>query len=450
MIFLDSYCIQGLRRLISAHIFISLDRLQTTTLVLGFDSLITVESQDMEKYEKSKDTMNLPRLDLLIYAHDGRGLGHASRSIAIGMAFRRLFPEKTVLFVSGCKLSAAFIGQAPLDWVKLPAYETTVVEGKSRGTKGTSNFSDADLGRFRSRTIHDLVSLYRPRCVLADHSPQGKHKELLPAIKKSLDDDTRWVLGIRGVVGGVPQVFSDLAMSTFQSYYHALIWYGDSGVLGNGPIKELLDQFGKTPIETGYISRLAEWVHWQATSPRTKSTLAGTISIPWIGEYTRQVLSNLADALRKIGNTFGNWRLFVGMPGKPIDVEAIYAFFHDLPFCSVEPAGDRYPEALINCRTALIYGGYNSLMDILWAKMPAVVLLRTMQDHEQENHVTKLQPKRTSGMIVFHEQKATPDNLARALTTLLQRPVVTEQNINMDGAANTAGYLATLIDKPAG
>jgi len=52
MIFLDSYCIQGLRRLISAHIFISLDRLQTTTLVLGFDSLIQSKAKTWKNMKK--------------------------------------------------------------------------------------------------------------------------------------------------------------------------------------------------------------------------------------------------------------------------------------------------------------------------------------------------------------------------------------------------------------
>ena len=50
------------------------------------------------------------RLDVLIYAHDGRGLGHASRSIGVGMALRRLYPELKVLFVSGCSLSQELIG----------------------------------------------------------------------------------------------------------------------------------------------------------------------------------------------------------------------------------------------------------------------------------------------------------------------------------------------------
>ena len=111
-------------------------------------------------------------LDILIYAHDGRGLGHASRSIGIGMALRRLFPNLKVLFVSGCRQSQELIGAAPLDWLKLPSYETIVENGKSRGIIGKSMFSDNQIGEFRAKELEHLVALYRPRLVLVDHTPQ--------------------------------------------------------------------------------------------------------------------------------------------------------------------------------------------------------------------------------------------------------------------------------------
>ena len=82
----------------------------------------------------------MSRLDLLIYAHDGRGLGHASRSVAIGLAVRRLFPGLKVLFLCGARQSADLIGEGGLDWIKLPAYRTRVVGGVSKGCDGESNF----------------------------------------------------------------------------------------------------------------------------------------------------------------------------------------------------------------------------------------------------------------------------------------------------------------------
>ncbi|MFC1516801.1 hypothetical protein ACFL7E_08620, partial [Thermodesulfobacteriota bacterium] len=90
-----------------------------------------------DHYYSKKLKQYLPRrLDILLYAHDGRGLGHASRSIAIGMALKRLYPDFRVLQVTGCNLSQSLIDRAPLDWIKLPSYATRVHAGVSGGTDG--------------------------------------------------------------------------------------------------------------------------------------------------------------------------------------------------------------------------------------------------------------------------------------------------------------------------
>ncbi|MFC1876511.1 hypothetical protein ACFL2E_04470, partial [Thermodesulfobacteriota bacterium] len=137
-------------------------------------------------------------MDLLIYAHDGRGLGHASRSIAVGMAVRRLYPELKLLFITGSRMVSQLIDNVPLDWLKLPAYQTKVVDGVSTGRSSFINFTDTELGECRSSIIKHLVGVLRPRCILADHTPQGKHKELVPSLEATRDTDTTWVLGVRG------------------------------------------------------------------------------------------------------------------------------------------------------------------------------------------------------------------------------------------------------------
>jgi predicted glycosyltransferase len=61
-----------------------------------------------------RSTLDKSRLDVLIYSHDGRGLGHVSRGVTLGMTFRRLFPQLKVLFVSGSKQTSTLIGSCPL------------------------------------------------------------------------------------------------------------------------------------------------------------------------------------------------------------------------------------------------------------------------------------------------------------------------------------------------
>ena len=171
-----------------------------------------------------------PRLDLLIYAHDGRGLGHVSRSIAVGAAVRRLFPKLKILLITGCKQTDSLIGPIPLDWIKLPSYTKKVMNGKPVGSVGYTNFKNSYLVRSRANLIQSIVEEYRPRCVLVDHEAPGKRSELVPAVK--LESDTRWILDLRGIIGQVEDVWSDYATAIFKRHYSALFWYGDESVVG--------------------------------------------------------------------------------------------------------------------------------------------------------------------------------------------------------------------------
>lgn len=385
------------------------------------------------------------RLDVLIYAHDGRGLGHASRSIGVGMALRRLYPELKVLFVSGCSLSQQLIGAAPLDWLKLPSYETVVDQGKSIGIPGKSLFTDQQLGRLRARELAHVVSLYQPRLVLVDHTPQGKHKELVPALSVGNGSDTRWVLGVRGVVGAVTQARSALAARLFQDHYSALLWYGDSMVLGKTHCKQLQQQYNTEPVECGYVLRLAEYVAWNGLLQEACEPFAGTISVPWLGEGTLDFLSVLAGVLKKIPRSFGRWRLFIEMESALAAGGKIRELFEGNDNCRLESPGSEYISSLLHSQIAVIYGGYNSLMDIIHAGIPALVVLREMQDEEQQIHLDKLKAVAKGYIATVLETEVLADELESILLTHLQLEKRASFSLNTHGAANAADYIAKLI-----
>ncbi len=386
-------------------------------------------------------------LDILIYAHDGRGLGHASRSISIGLALRRIYPDLKVLFVSGCQISQELISSASLDWLKLPSYETRVLNGKSCGIDGKSNFSDKELGEIRAETLRHIIELYKPRLVLADHTPQGKHGELRSALKMSDKTDTRWVLGVRGVVGSVPQVQSNLSCELFEQYYTTLLWYGDSSVLGNADMEQLKNQFGMSPVECGYVSRLKEIYKQEEKIINTDEFLAGTVSIPWLGESTFDLIVELSKALRLLGSSHGKWHIFIGVERGSGNDRKIRSLFQDLDHCIIEVPGSHYNDALINSRCALIYGGYNSLMDILYTGIPCVVLVREMQDREQDIHLKQLLAQTGSQLLVFRENSLNHLDLVDALKKQMANPEYGEKIINLNGAAIAAGHLFRLLSQ---
>lgn len=380
---------------------------------------------------------DIPRLDILLYAHDGRGLGHVSRAAAIGIALRRLFPELRVLLITGANMTQELIGPAPLDWLKLPSYATVITNGKSSGVPGKSNYEDADLGKLRSEHICQVITTYRPRVVLVDHSPQGKHRELLPALQAGKQDGMHWVLGIRGIVGQVKQVGSDLAVSTFRNFYSSLLWYGDSKVLGDEQPAKLHDNYGLTPRECGYVSGLRE--RRENVHPSPKKNITGTISIPWFGEETPAFLQRLFSVLANSGADH-TWHLYLDRSHSRS--ERFYQLFAGLSGCRVEPPSRRYLDSLLESRCAIVYGGYNSLMDVLSLNLPALVLLRNMQDNEQQLHLTKLQQSAGPKLKVLKDQCGEAE-LNEALNCLLALPEPETGQPNLNGAAKAAEILAS-------
>jgi len=375
------------------------------------------------------------RLDVLIYSHDGRGLGHVSRGVTIGMALRRLFPELKVLFVSGFKQTATLVGSCPLEWMKLPSYETQIIAGKSKGRLGNTNIKNCYLGPARANIIESIITNFKPRCVLVDHDPPGKRDELRPSLRLTKGTDTIWILGIRAVVGEVAAIWSALSKNAFQEHYHSLLWYGDEKVLG-GEIPDAIGQyFATNPIVTGYVSRFLEMKHW---TPYDSGKYAGTIAVPWLSETSLTFLENLYKALYELGEGYGRWKIFTDLKKIEAEADNIKIKFDDIPYCTVENVSDRYLATLANSRVAIIYGGYNSLTDIMAAKIPSVVIVRGMNDREQEEHVRKISQLKPNLIYVLKESETNWKTLAEGLEKQLNVEVEDESEIMLNGAEVSA------------
>lgn len=378
------------------------------------------------------------RLDVLIYSHDGRGLGHVSRGVTIGMALRRLFPERKVLFVSGFKQTAMLAGPCPLDWMKLPSYETRITAGKSKGRLGNTNIKNCYLGPARANLLESIITNFKPRCVLVDHDPPGKREELRPSLRLTSSADTTWILGMRAVVGEVEDFWSDLSKNTFTEHYHSLLWYGDKKVMGNQIPNTLGDFFSTDPIVTGYVSRFLEMKHW---APYHSARYAGTIAVPWLSETSLALLDNLSEAIGGLGETYGKWKIFTDL--KKIEAEAsnIKSQFDAIPYCTLENVSDQYLATLANSQVAIIYGGYNSLTDIMAAKIPAVVILRGMSDGEQEEHVHKISRLKPNLIYALKEGDVNRKTLAEGLERQLNAAVGDEAEIMLNGAEVAAAKI---------
>lgn len=393
---------------------------------------------DDQFYVKELDQHFPTRLDILLYAHDGRGLGHASRTIGIGMALKRLYPHLRILFVTGANISQSLMGNSTLDWVKLPSYASQIVDGISTGIDGPANFSKYVLAEHRKTMLAQIVSSFKPRCVLVDHSPLGKRKELLDAITVSKSFDTKWVLGLRAVIGTQEDFWSKELRDTYRQHYHSLLWYGDKKVIGSEHIERINNHFECHAIETGYVSRLYESKKL-ASNPH--QDLTGTISIPWLSKDTHNFIKTLKETL-ELRNSNERWKVFIDKK----ELVSAQELFANISNCSIEPVGEKYTEAIFSSKIAIIYGGYNSLMDIYAAQTPTIVVERYMQDQEQELHIQQLLNFTPHFIARIDEQTNDSSRLNKIIDKQLR---INKQRleINIQGSTNSASFLNTLIEK---
>lgn len=423
------------------------DRVLERQLLFGQDAeaaasrFLTMDSPMQDHYYSKKSGRYFPtRLDVLLYAHDGRGFGHVSRTAAVGLALKRLYPEYRALLVTGSARTAMLIGPGELDWMKLPSYRTVLKNGVSEGRDSAAGFYKSVLGNHRAALLAAMITILRPRCVLVDHNPFGKRDELVEALEHGDGSGCQWVLGLRGIIGDDKRLWSTQSSELVGRRYREILWYGDSSILGTLPLKRVQDHFPIPVTEVGYVSRVSE-IRFLLGRSAAEKDVACTISLPWLSEAGELLIGALHEALMALGAEHGTWRIFV-----PDDhLEAVEKRFGSADFCEVEPIGEAYVDSLMRSRSALVYGGYNSLLDAASGGMPTLVLLRSTRDNEQQEHLERLQGAVGTSWRVITEDQVCGRTLKANLRHLLSAENPEPPAIDCRGAERAAGRLHQIL-----
>lgn len=382
---------------------------------------------------------NRSRIDLLIYAHDGRGIGHISRSVAIGLATRRLFPNLKIAVLTGSPFAQMLVGTLPLEILKLPSYQVLVKSGESYGTISNMNIADEEIADLRSNLISGIVDQLKPRCILVDHLPLGKRNEL----EQTLSDnsyDCLWILGLRAVLGRVSEYqHSSIRILAFKHIF----WYGDSDIIPNGSTFDHLSPQRRIH-ELGYVSRAFELEKWGAFKQPNVQRSGITISFSWLTKPTSVVLSKLADIAEYVGDKWGQWHVFLGKDYSDGKAEKEIQRLASIPHCSIEPFSDRYLINLSNSRLAIVSGGYNTLTDLIWAGIPSLILVRNTQDAEQIIHVGKLANLFCEHWIVKDEEGINKRYMEAIITDLYPKKI-SRISFNIKGSENAAVLISELL-----
>jgi predicted glycosyltransferase len=322
-----------------------------------------------------------------MYSQDGFGLGHLRRTHSIAAALVRRCPEAAVLTVSDSRLGEFFEPTPNHEYVKLPSI-VKVDRGVWRPVALPVPFDD--VCALRRDILRSVASSYRPDVLIVDHMPHGAMGELVPTLEVLRRAGARIVLGLRDIVDAAPTVrerwAQEGAYDAMEAYYDRVLVYGQRDV----------------------FDAAAEYAFPAAVAARTAFT--GYVCTPEEPRYGHRLRGELLGAQRGaslvVATAGGGADAYPLMSALIGAVPSVQARRHCLfvivagPFMPVDERRDLQQRARglpvrvrITVSDALSYlqaadlvvamTGYNTTMELLRSRTPAVVVPRWGPSAEQ-------------------------------------------------------------------
>ncbi len=386
----------------------------------------------------------------LLYSHDGMGLGHTRRHLAIAAALGEMAPGASVMLATGAD-EVNRLGLPPhVEVLKLPALRKLANE---QYASRRLQIPTSEIRSLRSALLTATVKTFRPTIVLVDKHPFGAAGEFTDALNALRSQGGVAVLGLRDILDDPDTVKREWEPHRLQQrieeYYEDILVYGQRAVFD--PVKEYnfspamcarthycgyivnrpdvhadgfdriraqLEEPGKRIVratagggEDGFtvmetFMRAAQGADWQGV------VIAG----PMLPEAEFSVLKHLA---AESGVVFQNF------------VPDLSSWFWAV-------------DALV------CMGGYNTLTEALSTGVPTVCIPRVKPRTEQ---FIRAEAFHKLGILhCLPPNKATPEALAAALDQVMETPRQaligrTNDVLKFDGARQAASHLLALSNK---
>jgi len=313
----------------------------------------------------------------LFYSHDGLGLGHVRRNIAIATALTDA-ADVNVLLANGADEVDRLGVPKSVDVLKLPGVRKTAAEGYA-GRHLT--VPGSDVRQLRARLLEAAVEGFRPDVLVADKHPLGVNGELRPALDRLRELGGRAVLGLRDILDDAVAVRRDWAVHDVQGAIAAnhdlVLVYGREAV--HDPIAAYgLEAMRGRARYCGYVTMPRRIVDDLPPFPR-RSGRRVVLGTPGGGEDGFALLAALLEASRG-----APWDAVVvtGPQACEGDRRALAALARDVDATLVPFVPDLcawFPDV----GAVVCMGGYNTLTEAAAAGVPTVCVPRVMPRTEQ-------------------------------------------------------------------
>lgn len=383
--------------------------------------------------------MTRPRL--LFWVQHLLGIGHLRRAATLTRALRAAQFDVT-LASGGFPVPGLSVGTA--DFVQLPPARAVDVYFKDLRDADDRPLDDAWRAD-RRRHLLDLYDSVRPDIVLTELFPFGRRQfafEVEPLLDAARADPRRPLIAasVRDILvqPGKPERIDEM-IARAERWYDQVLVHGDPALVGFEETFPRLAAIADRVRYTGYVVESRR----RPTSPEDGGGDGGEILVSAGGGAVSEPLLRAAIAARPLTRAAAApWRILVGhsLPD---------AVFADLKAGSeagvtVERARPDFTRLLRSARLSISQGGYNTVMEVLDARVPAVIVpYAGGLETEQTLRAERLAARTT--IQVVPEEALDPAHLARAVDNALAAGPPTLDSLDMAGARATPRLLRTAL-----
>jgi predicted glycosyltransferase len=312
-----------------------------------------------------------------------------------------------------------------------------------------------EILHLRKQLISHVLLNYAPDIFLVDHMPHGAMGELLPALEaiKHSRIHTQVVLGLRDILDS-PEVTikrwqAEGAYEAIERYYSRILVFGMQSVYDVVKKYQFPAGDAQKVFYCGYVTNLATPVH--ASALRSKYLANQSADTPLIvvmaggGADAYPMMSTLIDALPKVLQTQPCVLAIVTGPFMPVELIAeLSRRTEHLPIFLMESVNDSLSH-IAAADLVISMAGYNTSVEILRMKKPAILIPRAGPSAEQRTRAKLFARKHWVDMI--DPDELTTDNLAQRISHHLRRPseIHPKDPPNLDGAAAAAQFTLSVL-----
>lgn len=381
---------------------------------------------------------------VLLYSHDGFGLGHLRRNLNVAGRLVHEYPGASALVLAGLPGIPGLQLPDGVDLVKLPSIRKV---GTEAWQPRSLLVGDDRLQAMRRELIAAAFESLAPDLVLVDYLPAGVWGELVDPLRRLREEHpgTRVVLGLRDVL--------DAPRTTRRSWetaghdaalrrlYDQVLVYGDREIFDASEAYGLEEMLPGRVRYTGYLCAEEQpgdvAAEREACGVEEGERLFVITAGGGADAFPMMELTLRAMRLRKASGPRERLVVVTGPLMERADVEKLRDLAQGLP-ATIQRTADRLTTLIAAADLLITMGAYNTLTDAIRLKRPVLSVPRRGPSAEQDTRAGLFEARK---LLTRVAPEADPGQLAAAIDLALTQPRLVAPPPTLDGLARTVGYL---------